>query len=107
MKQFKLKENMAIKENAISEERKFLQDTVHDFASQCHAQLEAGRKKFAESENRSKAVYALLPAISTQVFLDRLQKHDFDPFLVGHLEPNNTHLRLQMSMLYAATFKRL
>lgn len=107
MKQFKLKENMAIKENASIEERKPLLDTVHDFASQCHAQLEAGKKKFADSENRNKAVYALLPAISTQLFLDRLQKHDFDPFLVGHLEPNNTSLQLQISILYATTFKRL
>lgn len=111
MKKFGLREGLAVKDNnPNADERKLVQDVVHDMASQAFAQLEAGKKKFNESDRslRSSALPALLSCIPAEMYLDRLNENGgFDPFLMDRLEQQNIPLYMQMKLLYAKTMKKL
>lgn len=114
MKKFQLREGAAVRDNNSNEnERKMVQDVIHDMASQAYAQLDAGRQKFNACDRsiRAAALPAFYPAgVSVDVYLQRLQKEaNFDPFLMARLEGAQEFnpLPLQLKMLSANFTKSL
>jgi phytoene/squalene synthetase len=102
---FGLSDRTALHPPATPEDRQLLQDTIHDVASQAFAHLDAGRKEFKKSSQQSKAVHALLPAVGVDLYLKRLQKHDFDPLAAALSAENVSPLKLQLGLWYSSTFK--
>ncbi len=114
MKKFQLREGAAVRDNNANEnERKLVQDVIHDMASQAYAQLDAGRQKFNACDRsiRAAALPAFYPAgVSVDVYLQRLQKEaNFDPFLMARLDAAQEFnpLPLQLRMLSAKFTKSL
>lgn len=119
MTKFQLRGNLAIREikDRKDADIKPLQDTVHDVASQSFAHLDAARKQYqiyCQSQagssfglntlfRRNMGVYALLPAIATDIYLEKLRGCEFDPFVFDAASANDTPLRLQLRLLYATT----
>jgi len=75
---------------------------VFEVASQAHGHLEKAR----ELAYDSRAVYALLPALRSSMYLQRLREVDFDPAHPS-LHAEESHLQYQLRCLWASLTKKI
>ena len=80
-----------------------VKDAVYEVASQAFGHLEQAKTLFNKEDRsrRSLGVYALYPAIRSQLFLEDLRRADFNPFdpsLLAGLQ-NPSYIRYQFNLL--------
>ncbi|XP_054720609.1 NADH dehydrogenase (ubiquinone) complex I, assembly factor 6-like [Uloborus diversus] len=76
-------------------EKKNLQDAVYELSSVAHQHLNLGRKLSIDVPKEAKSIF--LPAVATAVYLNKLQKTDFDVFHPANQKRNNL---LPLSLLF-------
>ena len=84
------------------EQAQALRDSVYEMASQAYGHLDKAR---GLNPSRS-AIHALLPAVRASMFLEKLRQVDFDPYN-SSLYDEESHLGLQLKLLYASTMKKI
>lgn len=99
MKQFNLSTKVALSGPSNDEERASLKNATHDMASQAYAQLEAGKKILKQHNGRG--LVALLPAVSSVLYLQALEENDFDAFLTSLKYQHEPPLRFLWSLVKA------
>eukprot|EP01036_Dinobryon_divergens_P024672 gene24672-33143_t len=97
-----LHRSVVLKGPKSEEEKKALQDTVQDLASQAWAHLSKVEKLSASARSqhpRARSVF--LPTVSYAHYLKTLQQADFDPFAAApRLLDSSANLKLQFKLLY-------
>ena len=83
-------------------EVKALRECIFEIASQAHGHLEKAR----ELAYHRSAVYALLPALRSAIYLEALRQADFDPVHPSMLQ-QESHLNFQLKCLQASLFKKI
>ena len=77
---------------------------MHDVASQSYAHLDKARSLYAE-ESSQHLKYILYPGLSSLVYLDDLQRSNFNPFAAGVSDRQQTSvLKYQMKLLRMKAF---
>jgi hypothetical protein len=102
-----LTDNIAISGPKNEQDKKKLQEATHDVASQAHAHLETAKKIFNSHPLADKAIYAMLGAVPTEMYLNDLLLHDSDPFLTCATVGQKTPLRFQWNTLKARFSKQI
>lgn len=102
-----LADNIAISGPKTEEEKKRLQDATHDVASQAHAHLDTAKNIFNTHPLGDKAIYAMLSAVPTEMYLKDLLLNESDPFLTCAAVGQQTPLRFQWNTLKARLTKQL
>lgn len=97
-----LEMNTFLKGPSSPEQAKALRDCVFEMASQAYGNLDKARSMKPSKQ----AVYALMPALRASMFLEKLRYVDFDPY-ESTLYDEESHLQLQMKILYASMMKKI
>lgn len=105
MLKFALAENIVISGPKSDGDRKKLQDTTHDVASQAYAHLDTARTLLQKNAYKNQGIYALLNAVPTNMYLELLQDHDSDPFATCIASSQRTHLKLQWNLFKTSVTK--
>ena len=80
---------------------------IFDVASQANGHLDEAKKLLKSNELEKNAVYALLAAVRSGMYLQTLQEKSFNPLDDCFLNPSQDQLRYQMNLLKATWFKSI
>jgi hypothetical protein len=88
---------------ASPQELQAVKEAVYDVAGQAFGHLEQAKTLFNKEDRgrRSLGVYALYPAVRSQLFLEDLRRADFNPFepsLLAGLQ-NPSYIKYQLNLL--------
>ena len=98
--------SVVIKGPKNAEELKALSSAVFDVASQSHGHLEEAKKLLPDVPKQ--ALYALLPAVRSAMYLETLLKYDFNPYHEKLLSPEPASaVWLQWRLLQFQMFRKI
>ena len=84
-----------------------LSASIFEIASQANGHLEEARRLLKSNELEKNAIYALLPAVRSEMYLQTLQEKNFNPLDESFLSPPQDQLRYQLNLLKATWFKHI
>jgi NADH dehydrogenase [ubiquinone] 1 alpha subcomplex assembly factor 6 len=105
MDKFGLSSHTLLHGPADATQRKALEESVFDVASQANAHLEKARQLVSDGLPNG-SIHALLPGVSSSLLLEKLREANFNPFDSQFVEAQNP-LRLQLSLLRARLLSRV
>lgn len=97
---------IVISQTMTEEQRKALQDVTFNVASQAFGHLDQARKICKEIPPKA-AIYALLPAVRSSIYLDKLRAADFDVFHPSLVLSPSSQLWFQLKLAQAVFWKRI
>ena len=84
-----------------------LSAAIFEVASLAQGHLEEARKIIANGELEKAAIYALLPGVRSNIFLQTLQRENFNILAENFVSPNNDQLKYQLYLLRAVWFEKV